>query len=341
MNYTDCYILYPINRVLEHSIQASLELLSDEDVKHAFPDTGVTVGDNFLYNRGNYEQRRYSTAILEPLRDALQATLTDELRDQDPQAWAGTANRLGNILAALGQQQHDAGLYEQAIDCFNQALEHYNPEATSMEWAETQSNLGTAQQALGRLQQSTKLFNAAVDAYTAALLVWTRKGSPEEWLLTMMNLGGTLHSFSKILRGDRNFEKGIVAYRNALAELNADDYAFELTATHNNSAAAKQNLAEAEDNVEQLQEAIKSFETAITVCLEQQLPVHLLALCKVNKSTALGVLAQMTDDKRLADEVADEFEVILEVFPHALQPLCAKHCTAQMNQYREMAGTAG
>jgi hypothetical protein len=32
----------------------------------------------------------------------------------------------------------------------------------------------------------------------------------------------------------------------------------------------------------------------------------------------------------LAEEVADEFEVIMECFPHALQPLCLKHCGEQM-----------
>jgi len=42
----------------------------------------------------------------------------------------------------------------------------------------------------------------------------------------------------------------------------------------------------------------------------------------------------------LAQEVADEFELILECFPHALQPLCVKHCEAQMNYARKLAGTS-
>ena len=97
-----------------------------------------------------------------------------------------------------------------------------------------------------------------------------------------------------------------------------------------------QNLAESEENAERLQEAIRAYETALTVCMEQQQPFHLAVLCRVNKSTARLVLAELTQDSVLADEVADDFEVIIECFPHALQPLCLKHCEQQMEKAREM-----
>jgi hypothetical protein len=57
----------------------------------------------------------------------------------------------------------------------------------------------------------------------------------------------------------------------------------------------------------------------------------------VNKATAQNVLVELTNDAVLADEVADEFEVILECFPHALQPLCLKHCEEQMHKARSLA----
>ncbi len=340
MNYSTKYILYPYNRTLERAIANSIDMLSEESAEMATPDNKVTVADNFLHTRGNYEQHRYSSSILEPLHEALEATLTDEYRNQEPLAWAETQNRLGNILAAMGQQQKDAELYEKAIECFNHALEEFSQEKSPLDWAETQNNLGTALQALGRQQESAKLLSKSVDAYTNATLVYSRKETPEEWAFTMHQLGATLHANGKILKGDRNLEKSVVAYRNALAELDADNHAFELVATHNNCGAVRHDLAESEDNSELLQEAIRSYETATTVCLEQQLPVHLLALCKVNKTTAQGVLAELTKDARLADEVADEFEVILEVFPHALQPLCAKHCEEHMSKMRKMAKAA-
>ena len=71
--------------------------------------------------------------------------------------------------------------------------------------------------------------------------------------------------------------------------------------------------------------------------MEQQLPVHLAVLCRVNKTTARCVLAELNNDAVLAEEVADEFEVILECFPHALQPLCAKHCKEQASKAQGLA----
>ena len=74
--------------------------------------------------------------------------------------------------------------------------------------------------------------------------------------------------------------------------------------------------------------------------MEQQRPVHLSVLCRVNKVTARSELAELTNDTALAEDVADEFEVILECFPHALQPLCKKYCEAQLNKAKQAAGSS-
>lgn len=340
MKYSNNYIIYPENRVLERSIARSFDLLSEELVESASPDNSVTVADIFLNTRGNYEQRSFSSNILDGMREALEASLTGEYRQQEPLAWADTQNRLGNILGAQGQQQSDVDLFEKAIQCFNHALEEFNQEESSLEWAATQCNLGTASQALGRLQDGTKLLNNAVDAYTNALLVWSREGSPEEWMTTMHQLGTTLHTYGKLLKGNRNLQKSVVAYKNALAELNADDYALELTATHNNRGAVLHHLGESEENPDRLNEAIKSYETALTVCMEQQLPFHLAVIIRVNKATVQNVLAELTNDTVLAEEVVDEFELIMMCFPHTLQPLCVKHCEEQLSQAKKLTGAS-
>ena len=340
MNYSRPYILYPVNRGLERAIASSLVLLDEETLELATPDRSVPVADNFLYTRGNFEQHTFSANVFESLRDALEASLTDALRQQDPLAWAETQNRLGNILGALGQQHHDAAMYEKAIECFNRALEEYKQEDVPLVWAATQANLATALQALGRLESDAKVLNNSVDAYTAALLEYSKKETPEEWKLVMLQLGATFHTYGTLLKGNRTFQKSVVAYKNAIAELDADNYAFELAAAHNNCGAVLHNLAESEENPERMEEAIRSYETAWKVCMEQQLPVHLSVLCRVNKATARSELAELTKDTALADEIADEFELIIECFPHALQPLCLKHCEKLMNTMRSVAGTA-
>lgn len=340
MKYSKPYILYPVNRALERAIAGSLGLLDEDMREAATPDRSVPVADNFLNTRGNFEQHSFSANIFESLCEALEASLTDELRKQEPLVWAEMQNRLGNILGALGQQTHDAALFEKAIERFNLALEEYTQQDSPLDWAATQANLGTALQALGRLESDAKLLNNSVDAYTAALLEITKKNTPEEWKLIMMQLGMTLHTYGTLLKGNRTFQKAVVAYKNAIEQLDADNYPFELAAAHNNCGAVLQNLAESEQNPERLEEAIRSYETGWQVSMEQQRPVHLSVLCRINKATAQSSLAELTNDKRLADEVADEFELIIECFPHALQPLCLKHCQEQMNKMREMAGVA-
>jgi len=334
MKFSNNYIIYPENRTLERAIVNSIGMPSKEAAAAAVPDTKVTVADNFRYTRGNYEQHRFSSKIFESLRQALEGSLTDQYHEQRPLAWAETQNNLGNVLAALGQQRRDTGLFERAIQCFSNALEEFRQEDSPLEWAAMQYNLGTANQTLGRLLDATKPLKTAVDAYTNALLVWTRDGSPQDWMYTMHQLGATLHTYGKLLKGNRQFQKSVVAYKNALAVLDADNYALELTATHNNRAAVLHHLGESEENPDRLKEAINSYEKALTVSMEQQLPIHLAVICRVNKATAQNVLAQLTNDAALAEEIADEFEVIMECFPHALQPLCLKHCEEQLKKAR-------
>lgn len=339
MKLSNNYLFHPLNRALERAIADSIGLLSAEVAAAAALDTKVAVADNFLYTRGNYEQRRFSSNILEPVRDALEAslTVTGKSRDQEPLAWAEKQNRLGNVLAAMGQRQRNVELFEKAIQCFENALEEFDQEKSAQDWAATQYNLGTAKQALGGQESNSKLLNEAIDAYTNALLVWSREKSPEEWMLTMHQLGATLHAYGKLLKGNRTFQKSVVAYKNALAVLDADNYALELTATHNNRAAVLHHLAESEDNPERLEEAIKSYEKALSVSMEQQLPFHLAVIIRVNKATAQNALAELTNDAVLAEEMADEFELIIECFPHALQPLCVKHCEEQKNKAKSLA----
>jgi tetratricopeptide (TPR) repeat protein len=339
MKFSQTYTFHPRNKALERALEDSLVALGDEWVAAATPDTKVAVADKFLYMRGNFEQHRFSSNILEPLREALEGSLTDQFHDQEPLAWAKTQNHLGNILAAMGQQRRDAALFERAIQCFNDALAELKQESAPLEWAATQYNLGTANQSLGRLLEATPPLNAAVDAYTNALLVWTKDAYPEDWMYAMHQLGDTFHTYGKLLKGNRQFQKSVVAYKNALAVLDADEYALELTATHNNRAVVLHHLGESEQNPDRLKEAINSYEKALTVSMEQQLPIHVAVICRVNKATAQNVLAQLTNDAALAEEIADEFEVIMECFPHALQPLCFKHCQEQLKMAQSQLTT--
>lgn len=340
MKFSANTILYPVNKALEKAIEHYIRLVSDDVAKSAGADTNVTVADNFIYTRGNFEPHRFSANVFESAVETLEVSLAEKLSEGSELEQAEIYNSLGNILSARGQNLQDADLYNKSIASFNSALDIYSQENTPLEWAATQANLGTALQALGRQEADSKLLNKSIDAYTAALLEYSRKETPDEWSIVMFQLGATFHAYGNLLKGNRNLQKSVVSYKNALAELDADNHALELVATHNNRGAVLHNLAESEESTERLEEAIRSYETALTICMEQQLPFHLAVLCRVNKATAHSVLAELTKDAALAEETADEFELIIECFPHALQPLCLKHCQEQLKKMQSQVSVA-
>ena len=340
MKFSTNYIFYPDNKALEKAVEHYKSLVSDDEASGVGADNRGTAVDNFNYTRGNFEQHRYSANVFESAHEKFEALL-DELQQSESEQSrierAETHNSLGNILAAQGQNLRDVDLYNQSIASFTSALEVFNQEDSPLEWAATQSNLGTALQALGRQESDAKLLNQSIDAYTAALLEYSRKETPEEWSIVMFQLGAAFHTYGGLLKGNRTFQKSVVSYKNALAELDADLYALELTATHNNRGAVLTHLGESEENPERIEEAIRAYTTALTVSMEQQLPFHLAVLVRVNKATAQSLYAELTKDTALTEEVADEFELIIECFPHALQPLCLKHCEEQLSKARSLA----
>lgn len=341
MKYSDNYVFYPDNKALEQALQHFVGMLVDPDPEHIFPDTKVIEPDNLAHTRGSFEQHRYRGSLLDPAREAFERALTNDYRQQAPLEWAQVQSHVGNVLAAQAQQLHDEAMYLRAIAAFNLALEVLSRDETPTDWATTQTNLGTAAQAAGRQEKDSKLLKQAVDAYTKALLVWDRRRAPEEWARTMHQLGNTFHAHGLLLKGNTTLQKSVVAYKNALRVFNAEDHALELAATHMNCGAALHHLAESEEDPARLEEAIKSYETGLLVCMGQQLPVHLTVLGRINIATARGVLAEMKKDARMADETADEFEVFLEAFRGSLQPLCITHCEAQRDRMRALVETLG
>ncbi|MFA5628572.1 MAG: tetratricopeptide repeat protein [Thiohalomonadaceae bacterium] len=336
MKFSNNYIFYPDNKALERAIEHSISLISAPVTATLGPDTRSTVPDNFTHTRGNYEQRRYSSNIFENACTLLETELSRLNREQEPLDWAATQVYLGNLFAALGQQHHDVELYKKAVQSFNIALEEFTQEDEPTAWTTAQYGLGTATQALGRQLSNQKLLKQAADAYTNALLVWTREQMPLEWATTMHQLGATLHTHGLLLKGNRTLQKSVVAYKNALTIFDADNHALELVATHNNRGAALHHLGESEENTGRLEEAIRAYEKALLVSQEQQLPFHMAVICRANIATARGVLAELKQDAATAQEAADDFELIIELFQNSCQPLCLTHCKEQLAHTRSM-----
>ena len=337
MKFSNSYIFYPDNTALDKAVEHCHSLLSDDAPEQGYVKSPGNPSDILRKNTlGQFEAQGYDSQILETVREALENALTEDYRRQTPLDWATTQDHLGIVLATLGQSRADAGLLERSIQAFNNALEERRQENTTPHWASTQFNLGTVLQASGQHQGDSKLLKQSVDAYTSALTEWTREKTPQLWASTMFNLGITFHAHGAMLKGNRTFQKSVVAYKNALAELNADRDPLELTITHNNRGTVLQSLGESEQNPERLQEAIRSYETALTVCQEQQLPIHLAVMIKANLATSRNDLAELTQDSAVAEQVADDLELILELFNNACHAECLEHCREQSDRAQKM-----
>ena len=330
MKFSSNTIFFPDNKVLEQTLAHYVYLAADKIIGQTLPDQNITVPNNFINTRGNYEQRQYDLKLLDDARDYFTELLTDDLRQSSPFKWADLKNCLGNIQGALALRDDNTDLYLESVKSFKNALEVFTQKDKPNDWAATQYNLGIVYQSLGREQTDQKLFKASVDAFTDALLEWSRKDVPAEWASTMFHLGVSLHGQGSLMKGNRTFQKSVVAYKNALEEYDADLTAFELSSTHINRGVVLHHLGESEGNAGRIEEAIRSFETANLVLLEQQQPFHFSVLCRINKATARLVLATLNKDAALAEEVADEYELILACFPHALQPLSVAYCEEQL-----------
>lgn len=336
MKFSNNYSIYPNNNALVQAIDCYRGLAGADNAK---PDAGVGAADNCTHTLGNYEQRRYGASIIEHARVRFEAELTEQFHAQAPIDWAMTQNNLGNVLAALGQQHGDEALYRKAIQAITSALTILNRDSTPLAWAVAQYDLGTAAQALGKQLGNSKLLKQAADAYTNALHEWSREQMPWQWALTMYQLGGTFHAHGLLLKGNRTLQKSVVAYKNALAIFDADTAALELTATQNNRGAALHHLGESEGNSARVEEAIRAYEKALLVCQEQQLPIHLAVVSRINIATARAVLAELTQDPTIAQEAASDFELIIAIFPEACQPSRLEHCEAQLEKALAMVET--
>ncbi len=341
MKFSNSYILFPDNKALEKAVEHYQCMLpADAAGEDNLAGKANIQGDSSHILRkntlGNFESHGYDPQILDNMREAFENALTENHHQQAPLEWAKTQDHLGIVLATIGQSRGDTELLKQSIQAFNNGLDERRQENAPQHWASTQYNLGTVLQVLGQQQDDAKLLKQSVDAYTSALSEWSREKTPQLWASTMFNLGLTFHVHARLLKGNRTFQKSVVAYKNALAEFNADRDPLELTITHNNRGAVLQNLGALEENPERLEEAIRSYETALTVCQEQQLPIHLAVMIKANLATARNELAELNRDSAMAEQVADDLELILELFYNACHPECLEHCREQLNRAQKI-----
>lgn len=329
---TNNYLFYPDNpalhRAVTYSATVDVDLPGDGEGDGRSADSSAGTDPLQKNTLGNFEHSRYASTVVAASRARIELTLTDELRERDPLKWAAARDHLGVLLATLGQADADQDLLEQAARSFEAALEERHLDNAPLDWAATCCNLGMVLQALGLQRRDAKLFKQSVDAFTRALEGWTRQRAPQQWALAMLHLGTTFYLQGKHLKGSRTFEKSVVAYNNALAEFNPDRDPLECAIANANRGLVLFDLAETEQNADRVREALESMQAGLTVLLEQQQPVHLAVMTRINISAARNLLARMIQSTDEAQQAADELEVVIAAMGNACQPDCIDRAEA-------------
>jgi len=344
---TNSYIFYPDNQALGRAIAFSAMpdvdgAVAEETAHPSVASRSADYDPLQKYILGNFEHSKHGRAVLNSARARLEAAVTDELRQRAPEQWAETQDHLGILLATLGQSRGDVSLLEQAVQAFESALEERHLDNSPLDWAATQTNLGMALQALGQQRQDTKSFKRSVEAFTSAVEQWPRQQAPQEWALAMHHLGTTFYLQGKLLKGNRPFQKSVVAYNNALAEFNADRDPLEYAISLANRGTVLQSLGESEQNADRVEEALgSSLQMALTVMLEQQLPMHLAVMTRINIAAARNLLAEMTNGGAAAQEAADELEVIVAACGDACHHDCIQQAEALLSEAEELVAKLG
>jgi tetratricopeptide (TPR) repeat protein len=134
-------------------------------------------------------------------------------RADDIESCAGLQNNLGEAYRNLPTGDRATNL-EKAIQCYQEALRFYTPEAAPLDYAMTQNNLGNAYRNLPTGDRAANL-EKAIQCYQEALRFRTPEAAPLDYAMTQNNLGV---AYADLPTGNRatNLEKAIQCYTAAL-----------------------------------------------------------------------------------------------------------------------------
>jgi CHAT domain-containing protein/tetratricopeptide (TPR) repeat protein len=201
--------------------------------------------------------------------------------EQYPAFKAAMLNDLGNAYQDLPTGDRGANL-QRAIQCYQQALTVYTPEAAPLAYAMTQNNLGSAYRALPTGDRGANL-QRAIQCYQQALTVYTPEAAPFQYATTQNNLG---NAYSQLPTGDRtaNLQRAIQCYRQALRFRTPKAAPFGYATTQNNLGTAYLNLPTG-DRAANLQRAIQCYQQALHFRTPEAAPLA-YAMTQNNLGTA-------------------------------------------------------
>jgi MoxR-like ATPase len=148
-----------------------------------------------------------------------------------PENWATTQNNLG--LAYKDKiTGNRAENIDEAISCYQLALEIYTRADFPEKWATTQNNLGLAYKDKITGNRAENI-DEAISCYQLALEIYTRADFPQDWAMTQNNLG---LAYKDKITGNRaeNIDEAISCYQRALEIYTRADFPENWATTQHN-----------------------------------------------------------------------------------------------------------
>ena len=203
--------------------------------------------------------------------------------DATPVEWAQTMNNLTSAYddriwatAKITSEKPSiaidrADAVEEAIRCYERALEVMTRDAMPVARAVAMMNMGLAYDKRIRGNRADNI-EETIRCHERALEVFTRETMPAEWAEATMNLGNAY--YSRIL-GDRaeNIEEAIRLHKQTLEVRTRDVMPAQWAQAMNNLAAAYESRIRG-DRADNLEEAIRCYRQALEVRTRDSMPVE-------------------------------------------------------------------
>jgi CHAT domain-containing protein len=204
-------------------------------------------------------------------------------------------------------QANRAENLEQAIYCYQQALEVFTRVAFPEQWAMIQNNLANAYSDRIRGERAENL-EQAIHHFQQALEFFTRTAFPKQRAGTQNNLAIT---YSDRIRGERaeNLEMAIHYYRQALEVRTRAAFPEQWATTQNNLALAYRDRIRGE-HAENLEQAIHHYQQALEVRTRASFPED-WAMTQNNLA--------ITYSDRIRGERAENLEQAIHHYQQALE----------------------
>ena len=256
-----------------------------------------------LFTRGDkFGDRSALSEAATMLRDQLIPSAAGDNRDIDR---AGAVNDLGMVLLKSGEHRNDAADLEEALGCFDTALETYDRAIYPREWSMAQNNRGIVLWRLSEYSDREARLAAAEKAIRIALEVRQQDTMPDEWAGSQSNLGIVLHRQSLVSPGTELLERAVQAYNAALEVYSPTHLPFEWAQVESNLGSALSAIASRRPNdANGIGKAIDAFRAALTFRQRSRLPMP-WAQTRNNLGSALLVLGRSTSDPELLWEAVD------------------------------------